>query len=113
MTLTTVHRAILDLLVEDSYGLWEIVWRLQDLFPERSTAEVTSAAREGVQELLDAGLISVWRLQEVGGEELPVPEGEIGSELAKESNWIGPQDNGSQIRILATEAGERAYYAGN
>lgn len=105
-----VHQAILDLAVEDSYALWEIVWRLRHLFPARPETEVRCIAHQAVQELIASDLIQLLQLREPDGEELPLPAHEVEETLADERCWQAPPDYAPQIRILATEAGERTYY---
>jgi hypothetical protein len=110
MKLTEIHGMILDLLVEDSYGLWEIVGRFNDLFPESSESEVAELARTAVEDLVDAGLVSVWFQPELSGAEELVPPARISEELRDPINWACPPDNHVNVRILATDLGVQAYY---
>jgi hypothetical protein len=110
MKLTEIHRIILDLLVEDSYGLWEIAGRVDDLFPGSSGSEAAELARTAVEDLVDAGLASVWYQPDLSGAEELVPPARISEELGNPVNWACPRDDRVNVRILATEPGEQAYY---
>ncbi|MDP9350592.1 MAG: hypothetical protein M3P51_03495, partial [Chloroflexota bacterium] len=85
-----IDRAILDLVVEDSYDLMEVVARLRDLLPDESEPEVQQIAQERARQLLTDGLIAVWIVETVGGEEVCLPSHEAEAALAKEGNWLMP-----------------------
>jgi hypothetical protein len=111
MNLSPIHRAILDLAVEDSYDLVEVQARVQDILRERAGGDVSRIVRESVRHLFSEGLLSVWKAQELGGEEELLPKSEAEEALMDDGSWIRPEVGFSRVRVLATEAGERAYYA--
>lgn len=110
MSISPIDRAILDLAVEDSYDLLEVQSRVQDLLsvPEEDAMRIT---QEHVRQLFTDGLLSVWKAQELGGDEEILPPDEAVQALADDSIWVRPEVGFPRVRILATEAGERAYYA--
>jgi len=90
--------AIADLLAEDEYGLWEIVWRLRTLLPNESDEEVRRTARKCLRTLYTQGRILFVRRIGPTGSSTPVDSSEIDSLLADSKSWDEPQKN--QIQLL-------------
>jgi len=50
---------VLSLAAEDQFGLYEVVWRLNVLYPEASTEQKVEAAQRAMVDLLDDGLVEI------------------------------------------------------
>ena len=110
MKLSAEHRAILDLVVEDSYALSEIIWRLRGAHPELPPPELQRLAKKSITELLDVGLVELTQLDEKLGEETALDTQSASRAIENDLNWLEPRDTGPQVRVVATESGEAAYY---
>jgi hypothetical protein len=100
-------RMILDLVVEDEYGLWEVLWRLQSTEPRLSGADAVEAARTAVTELHGQGLVTLeWSR---AGMRETIPRHRLRELLLAPSSWEVPQTVGEGVFISATASGEDAY----
>ena len=106
-------RALLDLVVDDSYGLWEVGERLKQMHPDITVAEVIRLAQTTAMQLLQGGLVSVWSQASPGSEESPLAAEEAKAQLGERENWEWPSTSRPMVRLLATEAGEHAYFSEN
>jgi hypothetical protein len=112
MNESSVERIVLDLAVEDSYALSEIVSRVRQARPGLSAKQTKELARKTVEEMLDAGLITATRLESPEG-----PESSLDREAAKEAladdlTWLELPHWRPHVRIVATSAGTEAYRKG-
>lgn len=103
--------AILDLVTEDSFGLWEIASDFVERYNDRTASEATRLAQATALDLLKEGLVSLWSQTDVGAEERAIPSTEAKTALSEASNWDWPGASGIMFRLLATEAGKRAYHS--
>ena len=46
---------------DDTYGLWEVPWMLQEAFPDESEADRLVMAKKSLRALIDLGHIDVYR----------------------------------------------------
>ena len=102
---------ILDLVTEDSYGLWEIAAVFKDRHRDRTASKALSLAQATAIELLADGLVALWSQPDVGSEEVLVPPEVARAALMEGARWEWPTGPGPMLRLLATEAGIRAYYS--
>ena len=102
--LTAEEREVLELVVEDYYGLWEIVWRLENVFGPYPNSAAGEAARI-VEGLRSHGLVTLWVREWTDDE--PLPLGQTGHvvNLRNPSTWAVPPPDQHQILITATELG--------
>jgi len=110
MKMNTYQQKILELAVEDVYGLWEILWRLQSEFPNSSTADLRQTAESALRGLLRKGWISVGRRSGGAGETAPLRPAETEAALVDRKNWDEPALDARQVVVGATAEGERIYY---
>jgi hypothetical protein len=110
MKLSTPQRKILEMCVEDVYGLWEILWGLQELFPDSTPAELRDTAESALKELLAKGWICLFRRRGAAGEEVVLQPEEAGPAISEQRNWDEPTIDAEQIVVGATAVGEQAYY---
>lgn len=110
MNVSTQQRKILEMCVEDGYGLWEILWGLQDLFPGSTHAELRDTAESALKELLAKGWIRLFRRNGAAGEEIVLQPEEAGPAISEQRNWDEPTSDSAQIIVGATAIGEQAYY---
>jgi hypothetical protein len=110
MNRTTGKREILEMATEDFCGLWEIIWRLRDLFPQCLTSELRNKAESAVRELSAKGLIELYRRVGVSGEEKLIPIDEVDRVLSDTASWEEPSKAAVQMLLATTAKGERVYY---
>jgi hypothetical protein len=108
MNASVVQRELLSLSVEDFYGLWEVLWRVRNLYPERPDSELKEIAETAVRQLLSNGWIALYR--QAGVERTEIRADEVDALLWDPGNWIEPTSKLSSVVIGATAAGERAYH---
>jgi hypothetical protein len=104
-----VRHTILDLAVEDSYALSEIVSRVQQDCNEISEGYARDLARRCVELMLDEGLIEVTRLETPSGPESVVDSREARIALADDLAWRPAKHWRAHIRIVATPSGRTRY----
>jgi len=84
------RHVVLDLGSEDFYGLWEILWRLKTVCPNRGEADLLEEARSAIAELVQEGAVALyWRATDTSG---PVRvEEDPESVLGEFKNWYEPR----------------------
>lgn len=100
-----LRRAILDLTVEDYYGLWELCWRAHTLWPGAGDA-LDAAVRSEVEAMIDEELLEAFELPD----ETPLSLEKARRALHDDASWDPTSDTG--IRVSATDVGENAYRRG-
>ena len=103
------RRTILELAVEDEYGLWELVWRLKTSDPSYTDENVVKLASATVTSLLGDGLVRLY-VRKSGESAVPVHDDDALSVLGIPLNWTEPAEGGAAVLIAATPSGEVAYY---
>ena len=103
-----VRSLILDLAVEDFYGLWELVWRLQTCDPGLSRERAIQAARSALVALHEQDLVELYRGTK--GDPLPITAADVPSLLAEEESWNEPREGTGTLLFGATQKGEEVYY---
>ena len=103
---------------EDWHGCYELIWRLNDKYPEASPTEKLEAAKSTLIELHSEGLIDVYFVPQWPPRGLDdfvlVERSAAAFRLAEDVRWSKPSDalaNGSYYAFAVTEAGEKAYLA--
>lgn len=89
---------IMQLLMEDDYGLWEIAWRLGGV----------EAAVPVVERLRQRGLAELHVREGVDAESVPVVLGGRVVDLQDPGSWEEPIAGGLHLLLIATEAGRDA-----
>jgi hypothetical protein len=106
---TKISRIVLDLVVDDSYALSEIVSRIRQGCAGLSQREAKQLARTTITRMLDAGWIAITRLDRPGAPEVELDPPDAKSALADDLNWVEPAHWRSHVRVVATSEGEDAY----
>ena len=103
---------------DDWFGCYELIWRLNDKYPEASPTEKLEAARSTLIELHSEGLIDVYFVSHWPPRGLDdfvlVERSAAALRLAEDVTWSKPADalaNGSYYAYAATDAGKKAYLA--
>lgn len=109
MAIPDVDRDILELAVEDLYGLWELVWRAKRRYPETSDSDVRAIVQDSVRRLLGEGLISLYRRAAEDNFAAVSPRS-AESILTDPRNWDEPRSDPLEFRVGATEQGKRQYH---
>ena len=86
---------VMNLVTDDYYGLWEIVWRLKELCPIDSETELRENAEKVVKQLVKDGQIAVFWRETATSEPIRIVEDAI-EILSRSENWREP--------TLATDA---------
>ena len=73
------RETILDLAVEDGYGLWEVLWRITTTRPDISAATAIEAATKTIAEMYEKGLLVLERRN--AGISTPVSKEEVAAVL--------------------------------
>ena len=105
------QREILELAVEDLYGLWEIIWRLRSRFPDSKASELRNIAEATVRELVTRGYVVLYRRSKAPERETLLTVDEADTILSIQTSWDDPIGDSVQILIGATEEGKHAYYS--
>jgi hypothetical protein len=100
----------LDLAVEDSYALSEIVSRIRQTNPGLSAAEAKRVARATVEEMVKQGYLNVCKLDEPNGVETVLDPIAAIVAVADDLAWPEADRWRPHIRISATDAGKEEYY---
>jgi hypothetical protein len=108
--LSDLEREVWTMATEDMYGLYEIVWTLNELHPDVPKEEKVAVGREVIRGFLGRQLIALHRLEwhpprEVGA----IPSDEVEAVLEDPSSWEPGQE---YIGFVATAEGMRQYRAG-
>jgi len=103
-----VRSLILELAVEDFYGLWELVWRLQTRESGLSRERAVQAARSALAALHEQDLVELYRGTK--GDPLPIRAADVPALLAEETSWEEPKEGTGTLLVGATQKGEEAYY---
>jgi len=109
MILTELHRAILDLAVDDSFSLIEVTWRVRQLMPTLPRGEVRELARIAIGQLLHAGLVRLTKKQSVESPEEDLGINEALVSLEDDLAWADPTYSRGDVRVIATAQGRQAY----
>jgi len=104
-----IEETILDLVVEDDYGLWEVLWRLKSTEPGVSEARAIESATKAVLQMNRKGLVVLGR-RSAGGSAL-IPDVEVPGVLSDPDSWREPQTMSEGVFVRATASGEDAYYS--
>lgn len=104
MTLRPQDRVVLDLVVDDTFGLWEVVWRLTTALG-KTLGSPLEIAKDSVHRLRDGGLVEL--LVREWADDDPVPIAESGREvdLSLDSTWDEPAPDGAEVLVTATDFG--------
>src|ERR1017187_532942 len=105
-------REILDSGLDDTTGIYEIVWRFSTVFPSASIAEKYDAADRRVRELVRGGHIRLVRRFSGQHERIePIHDADIDAVLRSPTAWY-PNDlsaESSQVSYETTDLGARLY----
>ena len=106
----TARQTALNLAVDDTYGLWELLWGLHTDFPQAPPPHLQSIACRVLADLIREGLIALVSGR-AGGKEEPLPAAQALNALDQLASWAEPQRLGdAETRFVATEAGRHAYF---
>jgi hypothetical protein len=83
-------RALLWLGIEDSAGLWEVVWALNTLLPGCAESENRSAAERTLRSLLELGQVALIQAREPYEQIVPIAPAEIEAALDRAEGWAEP-----------------------
>lgn len=110
MSTEQIQHVILELVVEDSFALSEIVDRIRQQNAQFVFEEALAAARSCVEHMLELGLIEVSRLDTPRGPESTVRGEDALTGVRDDSEWRRSTSWRSHLRIFATAAGRNVYY---
>lgn len=112
MTLSNIELEILSMATEDLNGLWEVLWYLCTLFPNKDKHELRMTAESIVKKLLTLGLIYLCRYSSAKDEEVLLQSDEVSAVLSNQENWEPPSTiTSTHIRFSSTDKGEHLYYS--
>jgi hypothetical protein len=111
MKLNPAEYKILELAVDDFFGLWEVIWSLRSVFPGSNQVEIRDIAERALRELLLKGWIFLARRSAISAPEVLIQDNEVNDVLLNEETWREPTRDSMQILVAATEEGERIYYS--
>lgn len=99
---------ILDLVVEDDYGLWEVLWRLCGREYDRALARHRAA--QALKHLLRSGWVELMAREGPTGAPRALNADEVTKVLSRPESWEEPGKDARQVVVSVTPAGEAAYY---
>ena len=106
----SLRHAILDLAVEDYYGLWEILGLVSSLHPSLTLIDAEQLARDALLAEIAADVLVLYSGIAFGGEEAPISaaDSRVALDLA---DWGPKLPSERHLRFTATDAGCALYYA--
>lgn len=110
MNASNIRRTVLDLLVDDSFALSEVVSRVQHENSQLSVPEARRIARDTVVEMFELGLIEVLHLSNPRDAEITLDPSSAAFALKDDLAWLPSTHWRPHLRIAATAAGKEAYY---
>jgi hypothetical protein len=110
VTFSDMQRLILDLAVEDSYSLPELVARALGVQPGGSKGEWRKIVQACTREMFESGLLEVTRLEEPGGSEVALDHDAAEQSLADDLEWVDGSRWRPHVRVVATQQGRDKYY---
>lgn len=108
MTPDEVLPDLLELVVQEDTGLWELAWRVQTFGHEpRESRRLAEAA---LRDLLARGWVEVYRRAGPRGGPGARPPGDLDAALADPASWEEPEGReAAEVRARATPSGRRAF----
>jgi len=110
MSNRSIEQIVLELVVEDSYALSELVSRIRQEHAELSEREARRLARDSVKEMLSDGLVEITRLETPGGPESVVDHNAARLELDDDLSWMTAKHWRVHVRVVASAAGRERYF---
>jgi len=99
-----IDAAILSMAEEDFCGLWEVLWRLREMFPQQSHGEISQLGRNFVSRLLKEKAISVDVRDGIVGEVREAHSQDFENIIDDTCSWNEPpHSNSPQILIGSKE----------
>src|SRR5690349_7493420 len=95
--------AVLELALEDLYGLWEVVWRFRQLYPEAPDQLLQKWAADAVGRLSKQGLIDIFHMNVPAAERYPLTQKEVDELLSASGIWSPPSEQIDEYRVGATK----------
>ncbi|MGH7654922.1 MAG: hypothetical protein ACREN6_09690 [Gemmatimonadaceae bacterium] len=103
----TLKAAVLDSAGDDYTGLWEVLWLVKQRRPEQTDSVAREQARSLVLEMLHDRLLLLYEGVEFNGDEKRVQSSQWEQSLDVVTYWGEPLGDMQQMRVVATEQGER------
>ena len=110
MSNRSIEQIVLDLVVEDSFALSELVSRIRQEHAGLSEREARLLARDSVKAMLSDGLVQITRLETPSGPELPVDLTAARLELDADLSWMTAKHWRAHVRVVASAAGKERYF---
>jgi hypothetical protein len=101
--------AALELALEDLYGLWEVVWRFRQLYPEAADSLLQKWAGDTIRYLFEKGFIDIFQMDLPAATRYPLKQKDVERVLGSPHVWAPPSEQAHEYRIGAAERGRRAY----
>jgi hypothetical protein len=96
--------------IEDYCGLWELVWEINTLHPNRSRKDSQHIALQCMLYLISKDWVRLFYCQEPYGKMIEIVDRNIYHSLLKDLKvWKSPLPGARSIRISATKSGEKYY----
>jgi hypothetical protein len=105
-----IKRTVLELVVDDSFALSEVVSRIHQENSHLSVQEARRVARDTVAEMFDLGLIEVLHLSNPRAAEVTLDPSAAAFALEDDLAWLPSTHWRPHLRIAATASGKEAYY---
>lgn len=99
---------MLDLVTEDSYGLWEILTAISGPSGQENLSTDIDVARVILMRMIDRGWLEVEQIDQ-GRIEKIGDERQLDAVLANVAHWKPPVRGDVEVRVVATDAGDEAY----
>jgi hypothetical protein len=100
---------ILDLVVDDFVGLWELLWRANTVAPTTDEAVRRQEVQKALTALLDRGAVSLYEGSSFTGEESLIPRERALRLVDQPSVWEPAGAAERHIRAAATGSGDEEY----
>jgi len=100
-------RIVRETVIDDYYGLWEILWACNTAFPDEGLSKKRELAEAAVRRLVAEGTVDVYRGRTFHGDERLVEHGEFDSALA--DVWWQPHGEEEHTRVYASASYRKSY----
>ena len=107
-----IRQEVLGSAVEDYHALYEIIWGLRSLLPNKTEAELRRLAEREIRELLEKGHVALYRRTGPVAKVILLQPNEVEAVLNDETSWKVPlKPNSEETLVGATDSGAAEYYS--
>jgi len=112
MQLSKLDAELLDLALDDYYGLGEVRDAAKQLMPDAESEAVVAMCKERLLAYVQTGLAEIFVERMTRDEFRLVPPEEVASTLNSDSSWATPTGDVEVVAMLSTKRAEQLLFTG-